>query len=223
MPNNTAKVLGKGFDRITGVYDFMACIFSFNRINKSQLAFLSHLSTQKTALILGGGTGYFLQKMLEQNKTIHITYVDVSAKMIAYSKKRVEENCPNTLYRVTFICAAVEDLEWQTYDVIVCNYILDLYNNAGLEVLAKKFKHNLNAEGFLYVTDFHIQETNGLLKWCTQMGLKALYTFFRYATQLRTKQLPEIDRLLTEQGFFISDSKSYLSGILMCRLYKMND
>lgn len=200
----------------------MAYVFSFNSINKSQLAFLSHLVTQKTALIIGGGTGYFLQKLLIQNAGIHITYVDVSAKMIAYSRKRIEENCPKDLDRVNFICAAVEDLDYKTYDVIVCNYILDLFDNAAVKVLAEKFKKNLNPEGLLYVTDFHIAPSKGFLKWSTEMGLKILYAFFRYTTELKTKELPKTDSILKEQGFFILESKSYLSGILMCRLYKVN-
>jgi ubiquinone/menaquinone biosynthesis C-methylase UbiE len=219
LSNNSNHISGKGYDRITSVYDIIACVFSFNKINKSQLALLSHLDNQKTALILGGGTGYFLHKMLEQNKTIQITYVDVSAKMIAHSKKRIEKNCPNTLNRVTFICKAIEDLDWQTYDVIVCNYILDLFDDAGVQPLAKKFHQHLNPQGLLYVTDFQIPETNALLKWFTKTGLKILSTFFRYTTELRTKQLPEIDKLLKEQGFSVLDSKSYLSGILMCRIY----
>lgn len=221
--SNQTKVSRKGFDRITGIYDVMACFFSFDRINKSQLAFLSPLSTQKTALILGGGTGYFLQQLLKQNTSIQVTYVDVSPKMIAYSRKRIQKNRPQDIERVSFICAAVEDLDWQSYDLIVCNYILDLFDNATVEKLAKKFKHNLNPEGFLYVTDFQIPENNKFLKWSTTLGLKILYKFFGYTTQLHTKQLPEIDRLLKEQGFSISESKSFLCGILMCQLYTIED
>lgn len=93
MTNNTIA-LEKGFDRVTAFYDAMACVFSLNRINTSQLAFLSHLSTQKSDLLLGGGTGHFLQKLLKQNEDIQITHVEISAKMIAYAKKRIEKNKP---------------------------------------------------------------------------------------------------------------------------------
>jgi len=221
MTNNTTNALGKGFDRITAVYDIVVSISSFNRINKSQLAFLSHLSTQKTGLILGGGTGYFLQKVLDQNKEIHITYVDASAKMIELAKKRIKEKRPNSLHRVTFTCLGAEDFEWQTYDLIVCNYFLDLFDNAFVQMMAEKFKQNLNTKGLLYVTDFNISETNGFIKWSTQMGLKVLYLLFRWTTQLQTKQLPETEILLKEQCFSSTHSKYYLNGILACRLYKI--
>ncbi|MGQ7945910.1 class I SAM-dependent methyltransferase [Flavobacterium sp. WC2509] len=223
MSYNNSKEVGKGFDRITAVYDTVVSIASFDRINKSQLAFLSHLSTQKTALILGGGTGFFLQKVLEQNEEINITYVDASPKMIMYAKKRIEKNMPNSLKRVTFICAGVEDFEWQFFDVIVCNYLLDLFDNAYVQVLAEKFKDNLNSEGLLYITDFQISKTNSLLKWGTQIGLKVLYSFFRWTTCLNTKQLPEIERILSEQRFYLLDSENYLGGILVCSLFKLKD
>jgi len=222
MTTNNTHTLGKGFDRITAVYDIVVSICSFDRINKSQLAFLSHLSSQKAGLILGGGTGYFLQKVLDQNEEIHITYVDASAKMIEYSKKRIEKNRPNDLHRVTFICSGVEDLQWHTYDLIICNYILDLFDNAFVEILAEKFKKHLSVNGLLYVTDFNISETNGFMKRGTQIGLKVLYALFRWTTQLQTKQLPETEKLLKEQGFSITNSKYFLNGILACHIYKIN-
>jgi ubiquinone/menaquinone biosynthesis C-methylase UbiE len=220
--DNNNNVLGKGFDRITAFYDVMACFFSFNQINKSQLAFLSELSSQNTALILGGGTGLFLQKLLQENKEIHITYVDASSKMIEFSIDRIQKNIPDSLQRVTFICAGVEDLEWKSYDLIVCNYIFDLFDNNFVKTLSEKIKQNLNSHGLLYVTDFHISENNTVLKWATKIGLKVLYAFFRWATQLDTKQLPNTDSILKAQGFYIFKSKAFLNGILMCRLYKFN-
>jgi ubiquinone/menaquinone biosynthesis C-methylase UbiE len=223
VSENNSKEVGEGFDRITFIYDAFVSVCSLNRINISQLAFLSQLSTQNNALILGGGTGYFLQKVLEKNESIHITYVDVSAKMIAYAKKRIEKNRPEAVHRVTFICAGVEDLDWKSYDVIVCNFILDLFDNSYVQVLAEKFKNHLNPKGLLYVTDFHISEINELLKCCTQIGLKVLYKLFRWTTQLSTKHLPEIDKLLKQQGFSIVHSKYFLSGILMCRLYTIEN
>src|SRR4051812_23973094 len=97
----------KGYDRIAFAYDFIAGLFSFNQINKSQLAFLSHLSDASTCLILGGGTGYFLQKLLEQNNTVRVTYVDSSAKMIAAARQRIQKEIPYALDRVTFVCKDV--------------------------------------------------------------------------------------------------------------------
>lgn len=215
MNNN----LGKGFDRIAPIYDVLTRIASFNQINKSQLAFLSQLSTYATCLILGGGTGCFLHKLLEENKTIQVTYVDASEKMIALAKKRISKNLPNELHRVTFICKCVEDVELESYNVIVCNYFLDLFDDAYVSELILRFKKHMNKDGVLYITDFSIPE-KGLMHWSTKVGLKMLYLFFRCTTNLSTQKIPAIDTIVKENGFYILHTKSFFKGILKCTVYK---
>lgn len=214
------NTVGKGFDRITAVYDVLTRFASFNQINKSQLAFLSQLSTQSSCLILGGGTGYFLQELLETNATIHITYVDASEKMIAYSKKRIAKVLPNALHRVDFVCTRVEDISFETYDCIVCNYFLDLFEDAEVDALIQTFKIHMNKNALLYVTDFSIPETK-LLAWTTKIGLKILYAFFKWTTYLPTKQLPSIQKIINQNGFDCVNSKLFLKGILYCAVYKV--
>jgi len=209
-----------GFDRITFIYDAMAQVLSFNRINKSQLAFLSQLSTQSTCLILGGGTGYFLQKLLEQNKTIQITYVDASAKMIAAAKKRITKTLPNELHRVHFICKDVAAVAFDIYDVIVCNYFLDVFDDAYVNRLLEQFKKHLNAERLLYITDFTISAAKGLMQWSTKAGLKMLYRFFKWTTALPANQLPNIETIVLQHNFVLLQSETFFKGVLKCSLYK---
>jgi len=216
--NNTNNV-GKGFDRITFFYDAMACIASFNQINKSQLAFLSQLTTQTTCLILGGGTGYFLQKLLEENKTIHVTYVDASEKMIQYAQKRIKKNLPDELQRVTFICKDVDAFEFSDYDIIVCNYFLDLFDQGRVRMLIQLYKKQLNQNGILYITDFSMSE-DGIVAWTTKIGLKVLYKLFKWTTHISTETLPSIDKIVRENGFNVIQTKCFLRGILKCTLYK---
>lgn len=214
---------GEGYDRIAFIYDAVAGLASFNQINKSQLAFLSNISTQDTCLIIGGGTGYFLQKLLEANKTIQVTYVEASAKMLALAQKRIGKNIPDAAARVTFVCTRVEDVAWNRYDVIVCNYFLDLFTDAQVKDFVSIFKTQLNPQGVLYITDFHIPETNRFLKWGTQLGLTILYTLFRFETKMSARALPEIETILIAQGFSIAHAKNYLNGILTCSLYRVNE
>lgn len=217
-----SKNPGKGYDRIAPIYDAMACIASFNQINKSQLAFLAHLSNQATCLILGGGTGYFLQKLVETNKTIHVTYVEASEKMIALTQKRIKKKNPDALHRITFICKRVEDFEFDKYDVIVCNYFLDLFDDTVVETFATKFKQKLNQGGVLYVTDFTFQNDNHFIQRCTKIGLKVLYSFFRWTTSISVNKLPQIEKNIMTQNFTLLYSKKHLRGILTCWLYKID-
>lgn len=212
----------KGFDHLASFYDAFTCLISLNYINKSQNTFISELHSNKKGLILGGGTGYFLQKLLEQNQHIEITYVDFSMKMIEYAKKRISKTNPNDLHRVTFICKAVELIEFNEYDLIVCNYFLDMFDSKYVTILSKKMRKSLVTGGYLYVTDFTIPQKNIFFQWGTQTGLKLLYYFFNCTTQLKANKLPEINTILQHEGFTFTHTKDFLHGILRCRLYKKN-
>ncbi|WP_018344447.1 class I SAM-dependent methyltransferase [Cytophaga aurantiaca] len=211
--------MNKGYDRIAPIYDAIAGIFSFNQINKSQLAFLSHLSNQATCLILGGGTGYFLQKILEENKTIQVTYVEASVKMIESAQKRIAANLPNELHRIIFIHEGAECFSFEKYDIIVCNYFLDLFDDMYVTFLVGRFKQHLNNNGLLYITDFSIPE-KGLMHWSTKAGVKVLYKFFKWTTNLQTQKLPAIDTVVRGKGFYVLETKEFFKGILKCTLYK---
>ena len=210
---------GKGFDRIAFFYDAMTCVASFNQINKSQLAFIEKLSTQSTGLVIGGGTGYFLQQLLKTNRTIHVTYVDASAKMIAYARKRVLKHLPAELHRVAFVCKPVEELDLGAYDVIVCNYFLDLFEDAQVATLITSFSKQMSENALLYVTDFSIP-SNGMLRTGTHVGLRMLYWLFGKAVYLPTRQLPTIDPLIKQYGFTVIHTKLFLQGVLTCTVYQ---
>lgn len=209
-----------GYDRIAFIYDIIAGIASFDQINKSQLAFLSSISTQSTCLILGGGTGYFLQKLLEQNTTIQVTYVDASQKMIEFAQKRIAEKKPYDAHRVTFVCKQVNVFEFDTYDSIVCNYFLDLFEEADVTMLIKKFKKHLKKDGILYITDFTMPIRTGIIQWSAKAGLKVLYWFFKRTTSLSNNQLPDIESVVLKQDFIKLHSADFFKGILRCSLYR---
>jgi tRNA (cmo5U34)-methyltransferase len=218
-PNNI-KSVGKGFDRIAFFYDQMASIASFNHINKSQLAFIAHLSTQSTCLILGGGTGYFLQKLLEVNKSIQITYVDASEKMIEYSKERILKNLPTDLHRVEFVCAAVEDFGFETYDVIVCNYFFDLFEENVVQGLLKQCYAALSDNGILYVTDFVLHTNWSMKSYISKISLWLLFHFFSWATYLQTKELVDMERVILLNKFERIMQKKFFGGMLQSTVFK---
>ena len=218
MTKKQSKIntIGKGFDRMTIMYDAFARVLSFNQINKSQLAFLSHLKTQSTCLILGGGTGLFLHRLLEENKTIHITYVDASAEMIRYAKKRIAGS-DDSLARLTFVHEPVENFVFARYDVIVCNYFLDLFDENYVESLLVRFSESLNSNGVLYVVDFNFPNAKRTSGWLMNTGLKMLYVFFRWTTSLETKSIVHFDALILKGSFETIHSKNFLYRITVIR------
>ncbi len=212
--------ISNGFDRIAFIYDTLTSITSFNQINKSQLAFISHLSIQSTCLILGGGTGYFLQKLLEENENICVTYVDASEKMIQLAQKRIAKNIPNALHRVTFICEGIENFEFGKYDIIVCNYFLDLFEDIYVNFILDKLYRSINNQGLLYITDFTKPNTKEALGWILNIGIKGLYLLFKWTTSLSTKNISNIHEIVLENHFNRIQMKKFFNGILCCNVYE---
>lgn len=217
---NNKKSVGKGFDRIAFFYDKMAAFASFNQINKSQFAFISQISTQSTCLILGGGTGYFLQRLLATHKTIQITYVDASEKMIEYSKRRILKHQPEDLHRISFVCADVADFKFETYDVIVCNYFLDLFEEKFIQILLMQFHTALSEGGILYVTDFVLYTSQSVQSYVSKINLWVLFHFFSFATNLQTKKLVDLEQQILLTRFKITIRKKFLGGMLQSIILK---
>jgi hypothetical protein len=103
--------------------------------------------------------------------------------------------------------------------VIVCNYFLDLFDEPYIETLLQRFKQHLNKDALLYITDFSIPE-KGLMHWTTKAGLKMLYAFFGWATNLPTQKLSAIDKIVRGKDFYVLHTKYFLKGILKCTVYK---
>jgi tRNA (cmo5U34)-methyltransferase len=218
--NNRAKAQ-RGYNRIAVFYDLAARIFFFNKINKSQVTLLPFLTDFKSCLILGGGSGYFLQQILSQHKTARFVYVDLSDRMIQMAQKRIKRNFPEQLHRIEFRCASVEDVKNESFDLIVCNYFLDLFPNVEADLLLKRFYSEiLSSNGYVYFTDFAIPESHWIMKKMAEALLKMLYYIFRIATFIRSTQLPDFPYLFKKNNFELFHETSFSGGIMTSAIYK---
>src|SRR5580692_1554130 len=81
MPNN--------YDPIAGSYAFLSrLVFGQAEVN-AQVELLRYIGPGSRVLIVGGGTGWILEKLAAIHPSgLRITYVESSANMIALTKKR---------------------------------------------------------------------------------------------------------------------------------------
>jgi len=218
--NNRAKAQ-RGYNRIAVFYDLAARIFFSNKINKSQVALLPFLPDFKCCLILGGGSGYFLQQILSQHKTARFVYVDLSDRMIEMAKNRIKRKFPEELHRIEFRCASVEDVKNESFDLIVCNYFLDLFTDEEVDLLLERFYSEiLSSRGYVYFTDFAIPESRWIMKKVTEALLKMLYFIFRIATSIRSTRLPNFPLLFKKNNFNVLHADSFSGGIMVSAIYK---
>src|SRR3954471_12228451 len=79
------------FDLVSPIYDVLATLSFAGSIHRAQVALLPELADIDTALIIGGGTGWFLLELLRRTKVRRVTYLELSPKMLRKSKALVEK------------------------------------------------------------------------------------------------------------------------------------
>jgi tRNA (cmo5U34)-methyltransferase len=219
--NNNRVKAQHGYNRIAVFYDLAARIFFFNRINKSQVTLVPFLPDFNSCLILGGGSGYFLQQILSQHKTARFVYVDLSDQMIQMAKNRIKRKLPEEFHRIEFRCASVEDIKNKSFDLIVCNYFLDLFTDEEVDLLLERFySETLSSKGYVYFTDFVIPESHWMMKKMAEALLKVLYYIFRITTSIRSTQLPDFPLLFKKNNFDVLHIDSFSGGIMISAIYK---
>jgi len=93
------------YDSIAGIYDILSRLVFGKVLQRSQAGLLKWMSPESRVLIVGGGTGWILERIAADHPAgLDIVYVEASAKMVALSRKR--KSGENT---VTFICLPIEE------------------------------------------------------------------------------------------------------------------
>ena len=192
-----------GFDFIAPVYDWMARLVFGKAITESQTIFLNRIPAGAEILILGGGTGWLLEKISEQNKSCKILYVDASAKMIKKSKLRKTQD------EVQFVQGVLQDIpEQRRFDVIVTNFYLDLFSDSNLKIVIEQIHAHTKPSSQWLVADF-IDTV-----WWHRMMLRVMYVFFRVVAGIDGSQLPVWGNALQAQGWAKAAEQLHFRGFI---------
>jgi tRNA (cmo5U34)-methyltransferase len=198
-----------GFDRIAKVYNFLSRLVFGKSIVRSQLCFLNYLESNKSVLILGGGTGWHLNHLLYLYPYLKITFVDSSSKMINIAKKKLKPG-----YQVKFICDTYESIAVdEKFDAVILYYFLDLFPEEELPKAIQSINRNMKLKSRWLVSDFVNNKP-----WHSFM-LELMYTFFRYTTRLKTRELPDWRKYLNENFTFI-EQRSFYCGFIQALVYQ---
>lgn len=191
------------FDRIAGFYDFLANMVFGGRLLRSQKAMLRYLNDTDLVLILGGGTGQILNFTPLVKR---VDYLEKSVKMMKRAKKR---KCAS---EVLFF--EVDFFEFQSsikYDVVICPFFLDCFNEQNLSIAIEKIRSLLSLDGKLIVIDFE--------NIPTLLDL-AMHFFFRQTAKLESTVLKPIHQKIIRSDFDLVDERKFLEKRVFARLYQ---
>ena len=195
------------FDFIAPFYDRLAKLIFGRALLRAQLTHLSELKEKDQVLIVGGGAGELLEHI---PFCTSIDFVEKSKRMIRRAKKRLVDR------PVNFILEDFLSFESdKKYDVIICPFFLDCFEEQNLKLTINKCKKLLKKEGVLIVSDFEEKYSNKFL-------LRIMHLFFRVTSRLESNKLKPINDFVVSEGFQLVDEKFLHRNQLFSRLYITN-
>ena len=230
MNKNTIKI-GRGFDFLAGVYDFGVRLFLGRRVERARVALLEEAvfllesrDIPGPILIPGGGTGEFTAQLAKRLPRRRFICIDVSEKMLARTKARLDQTDPVLLKRVRFVhkdALLLSPVDFgeggQVADApaLICsNFFLDLFESENIARLLKQPAFRPRPGGLWYVTDFG--RPRGMFR---RTFFTLLYGFFRAFCGIEAGRIPDLDGAFTKAGFRRVAEVNHFRGLIFTRVY----
>ncbi len=184
------------------MYGILKFLVFGRRLNRAEECRLDELTDVRTVLVFGGGAGKVLEHSFFTDVSVQIVFVDASSRMLSIAKERANKL---GLVKVRFIRGTQLDLSDESFDLILCPFVLDVFSDDELPEVLTILSSRLNETGRLIVTDF----TKGVTA-TNQWLVPFMYFFFRLAGALSVKNIGAIETSLRAH-FRIENKKYFLN------------
>jgi len=203
--------MASNYNNAAWFYDGLAKLVYGKALIKAQVYLLQFIRPNANILIVGGGTGWILEKLTSIYPAgLSITYVEISEKMTALSRKR---NAGNN--RVAFINNSIENIDLPAdFDVVITPFLFDNFTEETLQTVFYRISSLLKGDGFWLNTDFQLTG-----KWWQSLLLKSMFLFFKIWCNIEASRLPEIDRTFEQTGYKAIAEKTFLGDFIVSRVY----
>lgn len=204
--------MASNYDNSAWFYDDLSKLFYGKALVNAQVYLLPFVMPNSTIIIAGGGTGWILEELTRTHPSgLKITYVEISAKMIALSKKRnVGGN------KVTFINSAVEEVSiTQMFDVVITPFLFDNFTEATLQNVFNHLNSLLKPNGLWLNTDFQLTG-----KWWQGLLLKTMFVFFKLVCRIEASVLPDIEKQFKQAHYNTIANKTFFGEFITSKALK---
>lgn len=184
-------------------------------LKRAQVVFLSRIPAGASILIVGGGTGWLLEPLLDACKPGRIVYLESSARMLARATRRVL-NRP-VLGTVEFRLGDETSLRPdERFDVVITPFVLDLFTAETLRNrLIPRLHTALKPGGLWLITDF---VPTGI--WWQRALLWAMIRFFRLTAGIEIRQLANWPGLMTDAGLTLRERSPQVGGMVLADVWR---
>ncbi len=201
-----------GFNWIAPFYDSLQKMVFGRALIESQLAFLHDIPDNSNVLILGGGSGETMKRLLELRKGCHIWYVEASDVMLKLAQERVRMREGS----VHFIHGTEASIpENVVFDAAITGFFLDLFSDEKVAWMVSAMDKHLKGSGVWLITDF---VNTG--KWWQRILLWVMYKFFVVTSGIEARRLPDWEKLVAGSGFQQIKSRLFVAGFINSAVWK---
>lgn len=190
--------MANNYDSIAGYYDRIHHLFYGQAEVNAQVELLEHVRPGDRLMIVGGGTGWILEKIAAIYPSgLRITYIESSKKMMELTQSRNwGEN------KVEFFTGRVE--EWRPsepgkFDCILTGFFFDNFKAGHARGIVQELTPYLKPGGHWLETDFYYPRRRGKL-WQAIL-LWAMYFSARIICRVEAKRLPDMEGIFKEEGY----------------------
>ena len=207
--------MNNNYDKIANYYDTLSRLVFFKSQVNAQINQLRYVPENSSVLVVGGGTGWILEELTKvRSEGLKIVYVEISAKMIALSKKRNYGN-NETEFVNQRIEAFVPD---KLFDVILTPFLFDNFSEERGGKVFGQLDSYLKANGWWLIVDFSLNKTNG--KWWKWLLLKSMYRFFKLLRIVEATNLVDMHPYFLKSNYQIVEERLYYGSFIKATVFK---
>jgi cyclopropane fatty-acyl-phospholipid synthase-like methyltransferase len=208
------------FDGIARAYRWMEYATFGIILERCRLYHVKYARNARRVLVFGDGDGRFVARMLKGNPDLNADAVDFSEQMLKLLRERSEREGAGG--RVHTHLADARELEGPggTYDLLVTHFFLDCLTEEECRTLLRKVRPHLTADANWLISEFAIPR-NGWRKIAGTLLVSALYTGFRWMTNLKIRKLPDYAAIAREFRFVLQERKTFLCGLLVAEVWRV--
>jgi ubiquinone/menaquinone biosynthesis C-methylase UbiE len=204
--------MAANYDNSAWFYDRLSRLVYGRALVNSQVYLLNFVPANSSILIAGGGTGWILDELTKIHPTgLHITYVEISANMLALSQKRTTGQ-----NEVIFINDAVENVKFTAgFDVVITPFLFDNFVDETMDSVFNQLHNLLKPDGLWLNADFQLTG-----RWWQNVLLKSMFIFFRLLCGIEASRLPAIEKRFKASGYDVIEDKTFFGDFITTRAYR---
>jgi ubiquinone/menaquinone biosynthesis C-methylase UbiE len=203
------------YDPVARYYDFLSqLVFGRTEID-AQVELLDRVRPGDKLLIVGGGTGWILEKLAAiYPDGLQITYVESSRVMMALARKREWAG-----HSVSFVQLPIEQFVTdERFDCILTGFLFDNFRQEQAEQTVRGLDGLLLGGGYWLFADLHYPPKGGT--WWQGLLLRSMYWAARWICRVEANRLPDMEVCFEAVGYKVMRRAFYYQGFIQAVVYK---